>query len=307
MLSPSRLPKGSGRGFFLVGRMKKKEFALYVTPSLVVMSLVILVPLVFIVYLSFQDIRLGARTASFIGFENYAKSLSNPRFWNALKNTLMYVGISVPSQVVIGFIVAMLLNRVTRFKGFLVGSSLLPHILTPVVAALLVSWLFRSQLGFYTHLLEQIGITIEWYADRTAAKFLLIIYEIWKNTPFAVLVLYAGLRSLPVDPFEAAIVDGAGWWQRLWHITIPILAPLFIFVALMRTMDAYRIFDNVFVMTGGGPGTATELMTYYNYVVAFNQLDLGRGSALGVLTVLGILILLGPLVYRVYRNQLGGR
>lgn len=286
--------------------MKKKEFAAYVAPSVVLMVLVILVPLVFIVYLSVQDVRLGGQATDFAGLANYIETLKNPRFWNALKNTLIYVGVSVPTQVLLGFIVALLLNRVSAFKGFLVGGSLLPHILTPVVAALLVSWLFRSQLGFYTYLLAKVGINIQWYADRTAAKFLLIIYEIWKNTPFAVLVLYAGLRSLPDEPYEAAIVDGASWSQRLRHITIPLMAPLFIFVALMRTMDAYRIFDNVYVMTGGGPGTATELMTFYNYAVAFNQLDLGRGSAIGVLTVIGILILLGPLVYRVYRRQLEG-
>jgi multiple sugar transport system permease protein len=286
--------------------MKFRTFIGFTLPSIVMMLLIILMPVVLCVFLSFQYVDPAKMTSKFIGLDNYYTVLKESRFYNSMLNTFFYVGISVPIQIVLGFSIALLLNQsFIKFRGFFVGSSLLPHIMTPVVAALLLSWLFRERWGFYDYLLSQIGLNIHWYRDPWAARFLLIIYEIWKNTSFVTLVLFAGLKSLPDEPLEAARVDGASSTQTLWHIIIPLLSPLFVFVTLIRTMDAYREFANVFAMTGGGPGQATELITFYNYIVAFQHQDLGKGSAIGVLTVIGITILAGPFVWKVYREQLG--
>lgn len=284
--------------------MKRREFYAYVAPSVIVMVTLMIVPLLFTIYLSFTNYTYG-QFPRFMGLDNYINALQTPRFWSSLRFTLIYVVVAVPLQILIGFIMALLLDKVTKLQGLMVSTALLPNIVTPVVATLVFSWLFQDKWGFYSWLLSLIGININFLAQPGTARALLIMYAIWSATPFVFLVLYAGLQAISREQLESAQIDGANWLQQVLHIIVPNLAPLFIFIAMINIMDAYRVFDPVYVMTRGGPGSATETLVFYNYMVAFSQLRLGYGSAISVLTILGILVLLVPLLIRTYRQQTG--
>ncbi len=285
--------------------MKRREFLVYVTPSLVTMIGLMVVPLFFTIYLSMTAYTYG-QIPRFMGLTNYINALQNPRFWNSLLFTLIYMCVALPIQIFIGFVLALLLDKVTKLQGLMVSTALLPNIITPVVGTLIFSWLFQDKWGFYSWILSQVGININFLASTWSARLLLILYAVWSATPFVFLVLYAGLQAISREQLESAQIDGANWFQQIARIIIPNLAPLFSFIAMINIMDAYRVFDPVFIMTRGGPGSSTETIQYFNYTVAFGQLRLGYGSAISVLNILGILIFLVPLLVRTYKEQTRG-
>lgn len=269
------------------------------------MTALMVVPLFTTVYLSFFNFNFG-ETPRFIGFLNYTRILEDSRFWSAMSFTLFYMAVSIPIQILLGFGLALILNEITALKRFFISLYLVPYIVTPVVGTLAISWLFKDR-GFITWLLSLMGVNIQWYADATAARSLLIGYGIWGAVPFIMLMLYAGLQAMPTDPIEAAIVDGATWWQRVRFVMIPYLRPIFIFIGMVNIMDAYRLFDSVAVMTQGGPGNATATIMYYTYSVAFQEQLLGRASASIVLAVLVIIALLYPFLRQTYVDIVGSR
>lgn len=283
--------------------MRRREFFAYTAPSVIVMVGLMIVPLLFTAYLSLTRYSYGD-TPVWIGLQNYVTIFADRRFWNSVGFTLFLICCSIPLEVAIGFGAALLLDRASRrVQGFVITCALLPAIVTPVVGTLVFSWLFQDRWGFYSWLLSLVGVHIQWFADAPAARALLVIHSIWQSTGFVFLILYAGLQALSREMLEAAAIDGASFAQRVWYVIVPSLAPLFIFVLMVRVMDLYRVFDSVFIMTRGGPGSATESVTFYNYAVAFTQFRLGFGGAVSMLTVVGIFILLAPFLYRSYRLQ----
>lgn len=282
--------------------MKRREFFLYSAPSVLMMLGLMIVPLFATVYYSFTRYSYGSPPV-WIGWENYASILRTPRFWNAVQFTGILILGTIPGELAIGFAMALLLDRITRGKGLFITGALLPTIVTPVVGTLVFSWLFQDRWGFYAWLLGKVGITVNWFATAPASRALLILHSIWQSTPFVFLVLYAGLQAMSREQLESAQIDGANFSQRMRFIIVPNLLPLFIFIIMVRLMDAYRVFDSVYVMTRGGPGSATETVMFYNYEVAFAQFRLGLGSAVSVLTVVGIFILLVPFLFYTYRQQ----
>ena len=285
--------------------MKTREFWAFVAPSVVVMTALMVFPLFTTIYLSFFNFNFGD-SPRFIGFLNYTRILEDSRFWSAMSFTLFYMAVSIPIQILLGFGLALILNEITALKRLFISLYLVPYIVTPVVGTLAISWLFKDR-GFITWLLSIIGVNIQWYADATAARGLLIGYGIWGAVPFIMLMLYAGLQAMPSDPIEAAIVDGATWWQRVRFVMIPYLRPIFIFIAMVNIMDAYRLFDSVAVMTQGGPGNATATIMYYTYSIAFQEQLLGRASASIVLAVIVIITLLYPFLRQTYVDIVGSR
>lgn len=283
-------------------KMKGREFVGYTAPSLIVMTVLMIGPLILTIYLSFNHFTFGS-AAKFAGWSNYIEILKSTRFWDATGFTLVVTMVTTAIKMLIGFGVALLLYNVKRFRGAFIAGSLLPFIVPPVVGTLIFSWLFRQDWGFYSFLLSKIGIDISWYSNPWAAKWLIVIQWVWQGVSFVFLVLYAGLQAMPKDYMEAALVDGANYMQRLFHIVIPYLKPLILFTSMINIMDAYRIFDSIAVMTKGGPGTATESLMYYNYDIAFNQLSLGTGSAISILTLICIFVLMIPFLYWTYKEQ----
>jgi multiple sugar transport system permease protein len=224
-------------------------------------------------------------------------------FLGALKFTMIYTFATLPFVLIIGFLLALAVNGATqRLKGMFITASLLPFIITPVVAALSIKWLFRDN-GLVPYLLSQFGIQVFWMAQAWSARLLIIVYGIWHVVPFAFIVLYAGLQSVPQDALEAATIDGATRWQKLRFVTVPHLMPLFVFITLIHLMDAYRVFEPVIVLTQGAFTTSVQYLTYYILLLENNPY---KASAAAVLTLVGILVLLIPLLVKTWREQKGG-
>lgn len=224
-------------------------------------------------------------------------------FIGALRFTMLYTFVTLPFVLVIGFLLALGVNGVAqRLKSVFISASLLPFIITPVVAALSIKWLFRDN-GLVPYLLSHLGIEVFWMAQAWSARLLIIVYGIWHVVPFAFIVLYAGLQSVPQDALEAATIDGASRLQRLRYVTLPHLMPLLVFITLIHLMDAYRVFEPVIVLTQGAFTTSVQYLTYYILLQENNPF---KASAAAVLTLIGILVLLIPLLVKTWREQKGG-
>lgn len=283
--------------------MKRKDFLGFVGPSAVMMVLLMLVPLLMTLALGFTAYTYGTEP-QFVGFANYSDVLQSPRFWGAVWFTLFYTAVAVSAQILLGVGVAMLLDSIARrIRGALITVFLLPFIVTPVVGTLTFSFLLSSPFGLVDFYLRQIGLEINWFGAAWPARAALILHAIWYVTPFVVLVTYAALQGMPKELPEAAKVDGANWLQTILFIKLPYLKTVVLFAVTITIMDLYRMFDSVFVLTSGGPGSSTETLGFYNYSVAFNQQSLGEGSAISILTVIGIFIVLAPFMYLTYREQ----
>ncbi len=225
-------------------------------------------------------------------------------FTSALQFTLLYTFITTPFVLLIGFLVALAVNSTSqRLKAIFITASLLPFIITPVVAALSIKWLFRDN-GLVPYFLSHFGLSIYWMAEAWSARLLIILYGVWHSAPFAFIVLYAGLQSVPQDSLEAATIDGATRLQKLRYVTMPHLMPLFVFITLIHLMDAYRVFEPVVVLTQGAFTTSVQYLTYSILVQENNPY---KASAAAVLTTAGIFVLLIPLLVKTWKEQKQGR
>ena len=271
-----------------------------------VLAVLLVYPLAYSLGLSFYNYYLPVPRTTFIGLDNFRFILADDAFWEALGVTARFTGAAVAIEVVLGIAVALLLDARIPCRRFVNTVVLLPMAITPAVAGLLMRWMFESNWGLVNYFLGLVGVRGPgWTGDPAWALWSIIFADVWQNTPFVILVVYAGLQSVPVEPLEAAMVDGASRAQTLAHVVFPFLRPLVLFVLIIRSMDAFRIFDQVFVMTGGGPGTTTQTITFYNYVMAFRQLRMGRASALGVITLLILSLVIGAWIYLLYRREKG--
>jgi multiple sugar transport system permease protein len=278
---------------------------LFLVPSAVVLALVLFYPLSYAVYLSFFNYYLGGEP-TFIGLGNYAALLTDERFWSSLGKTILIVASAVTLEFVLGLAVAFGLYRLTFGVRGLNLLLFLPHIVTPVVAALFLRWIFMGRWGLIDGVLIGFGIfPPDWLGSPGWARFVVVIADAWQFTPFMILVLYAGLNTVDQSQIESASIDGAGNWTLLTRIMLPALRPLIVFVLSIRIMDAFRFFDSIYVLTAGGPGTATETVTMYTYALAFRLLEVGKASALGVLTLLFTAMLVGVMIAVVYRRERG--
>jgi len=242
----------------------------------------------------------GASGASGASGTPTAAANDDNEFFAALRFTLLYIAGTTPFVLVGGLALALAMNRVTqRLKGLFIAASLLPFIITPVVGALAIKWLFRDN-GLVPHLLGHFGIQVFWMAQAWSAQLLVVLYGIWHVLPFAFIVFYAGLQGVPQDALEAATLDGASAWQKLRYVTLPHLAPLVVFVTLIHLMDAYRVFEPVVVLTQGAFTTSVQYLTYH---VLLQEDNPYKASAAAVLTIAGIAVLLIPLLRKTWREQ----
>jgi multiple sugar transport system permease protein len=274
----------------------------FLVPSLAVMTLVLLYPFASALYYSLHNYYLGAASIQFVGLGNYTDLLSDARFWADLLTSVEIVAFSVALQLLVGLALALALYATTRAVRSITLLNFLPHVVTPVVGAIFLKWIFVGRWGLLDSTLISLDIfPPDWLGDPFWAKTSLILADTWKFMPFMMLVLYAGLQSFDTTLLEAAQIDGANAWQRLRYVILPMLKPLILFLVAIRTMDAFRFFDLVYVLTNGGPGTATETITLYTYQLGFRMLEVGRASALGVLTLLivaGLIVLMIAVLQR---------
>ena len=281
--------------------MKTRTFLGFAAPSIGAMVALMAVPLAATVWLSLHVVTFRGEWR-FAGLLQYEATLEDPDFWRALSFTLVFLAFSVPAKLLIGFAMALALDKVTRgWRAIFVAAALLPFIVTPVVGTLAFSWLFRDFGVVNWWITQATGLRIFWFGSEAWARALVVLHDVWQGAPFATIVLFAGLQTLSKDQLEAAIVDGANVWYRLRYIVLPHLRSLFVFLALMMLMDGYRVFDSIAVMTKGVNGT--ESVMYYNYRVAIVENAVARGAAISMLTVLGILVLLLPFLVLTWREQ----
>jgi multiple sugar transport system permease protein len=260
---------------------------LFLVPSFGLMALVLLWPLGYAAYLSLFDYYLGSREMRFVGLANYAQLLSEARLWHSLWTTLIIAFGSVAVEFALGFILAFAIYSVTFSVRVFMILLFLPHIITPVVATLFLKWILTSNWGLIDATLLTFNVNPpDWLGDPIWAKICVVFADAWIFTPFVMLVLYAALQTLDLAQIEAARIDGANGWRLIRHIIFPSLVPVIIFTVSVRLMDVFRFFDTIYVLTGGGPGTATETITMYTYQLGFQLLQVGKASALGIITLI---------------------
>jgi len=264
-----------------------------VAPAVILMLIVTAWPMLQALYLSLFRYRLTTPDErDFVGFGNYVTALSDPLFWQDLWNTVLIMVVSVGVELVIGFAFAMVMHRIIFARGVIRTSILIPYGIITVVSAFAWQFAFSLNNGFvnsWFSWLPGIDENMNWFGSHWPAMFAIIVSEIWKTTPFMALLLLAGLSQVSEDMLEAAKVDGATWWQRLWKVILPNMRAAIMVAVLFRALDAFRIFDNIYVMTKGAQGTESSSFLTYRQVI--EQFQLGMGSALSVLLFLSVLIL----------------
>jgi multiple sugar transport system permease protein len=261
-----------------------------VLPAVVVMLLVTAFPMLRALYLSLFDYSLTAPDdREFVGLQNYITALSDPLFWRDTAVTVLYMVVTVGFELIIGFAFAMVMHRVIFARGVIRTSILIPYGIITVVSGFAWQFAFSYQNGFVNRWLPFLDDTFNWFGETTPAIVAIMVSEIWKTTPFMSLLLLAGLAQVSEDMIEAAKVDGATWWQRLWKVILPNMRAAIMVAVLFRALDAYRIFDNIFVMTAGAVGT--ESISFLTYRQTIEQFRLGIGSALSVLLFLSVLLI----------------
>ncbi len=267
---------------------------LYLIPSLVFLVAFTYYPILSSVYISLHDWNLFTPQPQFVGFENYRVMADDPIFWRVVRNTLVYVAGTIPITMVIALIMAILLNeRLGWMRSVYRVTAFYPTMIPMAAAAMLWVWLLNPGIGLINHYLAELGVPrIEWLYDMSWALPAIMLTAIWKNFGYFMLIYLAGLQNLPGELYEAASLEGAGFWQKVWHITLPLLAPTSIFVLVVGVITSFNVFDLVHLMTQGGPGNRTNVMVYYIYQHAFRYADYGMGSALTVVFVAAILLVI---------------
>jgi multiple sugar transport system permease protein len=276
-----RRPSGRRRR----GRPKPYWTVLPAALSLLALSVY---PVVHLVWLSLHNVRiLPGVPAEFIGLQQYAWILQDAEFWNSMRVTARFVLSAALIELVLGLVIALLLDLDSPFVRSLRMLFLLPTFLAPVVAALGWTLLLNAELGVVNYGLGLVGIAKQaWLATPDLAFAGLVMADVWQWTPFMMLLVLAALRSLPTEPFEAAATDGASAWQAFWHLTLPLIWPVMAIALLIRALDALKVFGLALVLTGGGPGAATNVIGLYIFRKAFEQNQLEYASGVAVLLFL---------------------
>ncbi|WP_332695473.1 carbohydrate ABC transporter permease [Halalkalibacter lacteus] len=229
--------------------------------------------------------------SNFIGLAHYKRYFQESRMWASMWNTSLFTIVSVFCELVLGLMIALLINRSFKGRGLVRVSVLIPWAVPTAVAAMMWRYLYDGQAGIVAHYFEQIGIISDasvLLTTSSGAMFSIIFADVWKTTPYMALLLLAGLQTIPKPLYEAAGVDGANKFQQFYKITLPLLKPAILVALLFRTLDAFRVFDLIYVLTGGGPANATESISVYAYKTLFAQQNFGAGSALSVIVFLSV-------------------
>jgi len=260
----------------------RMQTIMLVAPAVIVLAAVALYPIVAAISLSLRRKVIVFHVDRFVGIDNYRFLLHDARFWSALGNTTHFAVVAVSVEVALGLAFALLLDRATLGRGLLRASVLVPWAIPTVVSAKLWAWLFNPEYGVLTRLLPLHDVSVlgtPGYAMHAA-----ILVDVWKTTPFVAFLLLAGLKTIPAEVYAAARIDGASRWRTFRSITLPLLLPTLTVTVVFRTLDAFRVFDAVYVLTDGGPANTTETLSIYAYKTMMRLGDFGYGSTLSVAT-----------------------
>jgi multiple sugar transport system permease protein len=270
-----------------------------ILPALLILLAFQVVPILIGANASFRIYPLFHPTKTWVGFRNYIRVVTDPLFYGVvLPNTFLFMAASVTGGLAAGLGLAVMLNR--RFRGARIVRTviLLPLMIAPVVAAIMVTWMFNDQFGIVNVILQALGFEpVVWFLYRSTSMAIVILTDIWLWTPWFTIILLAGLQSLPPEPREAAMIDGAGSWRIFWKVTLPLLRPVLLVCVVIRAIDAFRVFDIVWVITKGEPARSTEVFSIYAYKQAFVYLNFDLGSAAAIIGAVIIMIVGGALYW----------
>src|SRR5215510_874078 len=281
--------------------------ALFIAPALALLIFLSIWPLIRLIIFSFTDYSATRDVpASFIGFDNYVDVLTSPIVHKRAITTLIFVVGAIVLQTLLGFVIAYLISRRVKGRGALTTLFLIPMMLSPVVVGLFWKFMLDTQFGVVNSFLNSLGLgRAEWLTNQRLALFSLVIVDTWQWTPFIMLIALAGLTAVPKYLYEAAEIDRATEWFKFRRITFPLVWPLLLIAVMFRAIEAFRLFDLVYILTGGGPGGTTETLSFNVYKVAFFGFDTGRASAYGILMV--IVVTIAAQFYLRYLNRLQER
>lgn len=283
---------------------------LLILPATILVVVFLVGPFYYMAYTALTDLSFAdaSRKGAFVGFDNFRRLMrADPQFWNSFLLTLKFVVVAVSMEFVLGFGLAFLIFKYVARQRLLTTLLLIPMMLAPVAVGLIWRLLLQGDFGMVTYYLRATGLLAQNAAvlSQPDLVFLTIVaIDIWQWTPFVTLIMLAGLMSLPRAPFEAAMMDGAGPLRIFLDVMLPLLKPIIALVLLLRGIDAFKEFDKVFIMTGGGPGTLTELVSIYAYRVNFRNWDLGYGAAVAFMVYLVVLIMCSVFYKAVYWSRI---
>lgn len=263
-----------------------------VAPSVFLIGGLVVIPMIYCVYLSFHRLNLLLRRATFTGLGNYSSLAQSPEFWGSMLRTLYFAATSIAVQMVLGVAIALLLQQSFRGRWLARGLIILPWSIPTIVNATLWLWIYHPTSGVLNGVLRHLGIiqkNVVWLGTPWLAMNSIIVADTWRMAPLYVILFLAALQTIPDELYEAAMVDGAGAVQRFWKVTWPYLVPTALVVLVLRTMDTFRVFDIIYIMTKGGPANGTMVVTYLAYLTSFKFLKFGEGASLSVLIALTII------------------
>ena len=272
-------------------RRKSDKFACwaFLTPTLIFLAVTALVPLLYSVYLSFFRLKLNMpnQTPTFVGLNNYIKMFSDTMLHTSTVNTLIFAFVSVALEVVLGLMIAMVICSDSMWSRVATSIFMIPMIMAPVAIGTLWRMMMDASTGVLNYFLSFAGVEkIQWLADPLMAKVSVLLVNVWQLTPWVTVICAAGLKALPQDCIQAALVDGATPRQIFWKIVLPLIKPVLVIVVMMRFTDAFKVFDTIYTMTNGGPGTATEMLPNFIYKQGLKYYDAGYAAALAIVFVL---------------------
>jgi multiple sugar transport system permease protein len=257
------------------------------TPTFIILSFITLGPIIYTIYLSFMRYSLSVPGSDrmFAGFDNYIRVFQDTEALVSLWVTLRFVFLAVFLQTVVGFAIAMIINSLNRGQRLLVSLIMLPMMVAPIVIGLMYSFTLNPQFGIYAYIVQELNLPLPVAPLSTANSALLVVCltDVWEWMPFMVLIFLAGLQSLPIEPFEAAEVDGASGFQIFWRVTLPMMRPVIVVALILRIVEAFKEFDKPYILTGGGPGSATEVIDLYTYNHAFVKFNISYAATICVI------------------------
>jgi multiple sugar transport system permease protein len=266
---------------------------LLLAPALLLLGMLTLVPLGYSILMSLFEAKLGHGMGNFVGLGNFAAVVAEPRFWNAAFNTLVWVAASVSIELVLGILLAVLLNNLLFGRVFFRAALFFPWVMPVAVIAFLWRWIYNPQNGILNVTLRSFGIGVSeppmWLADADTAMIAALIVNAWRGTPFVLVMLLAALQGIPRDEYEAARVSGAGPLREFWYVTLPNLRTIILILVVLRTMQIANNFSLMWLLTGGGPAEATETLPILIYLKGFGAHDFGQASAVAVLLLISLL------------------
>ncbi len=281
----------------------KRNYWLFALPAVLVIAAVIVFPWLFTVYMALMDWNLTG-SSTFVGTDNFRTLFKDSRFLDSILTTLIFSLLAVIVPIVLGTAAALAFHENFRGRGILRAIFIMPMMATPVAISLVWTMMFHPQLGVLNYLLTSIGLPPStWvYSPKTVIPTLVMV-EVWHWTPLVMLIVLGGLSNLPRDPYDAAAIDGAGYWKQVRYLTLPLVWPFITIALIIRTIDALKTFDTIFVITGGGPGTASETMNMFLYAQAFSFLKLGYASAVVIIFFVIVIALSLLLLYVRQRSK----